>query len=88
MPGCGPSDPEKEWELFDCEADPLELFNLWSSEEAALPDVRERMVRLLEAKMEEIGDTPAHPVGLSGDELKAMYKPGANISVKAGAFNM
>lgn len=66
----------------------MELFNLWSSDDAALADVRERMVRLLEAKMEEIGDTPAHAVGLPAEELKAMYKPGANISVKAGAFNM
>lgn len=46
------------------------------------------MVRLLEAKMEEIGDIPAHPIGLPADRLKEMYVPGANISARAQAHNM
>ncbi|RAH74726.1 sulfatase family protein [Aspergillus aculeatinus CBS 121060] len=48
----------KEWELFDCLEDPLELFNIYHE-----PEYREvvgRMTRLLEAKMEEIGDEPEH----------------------------
>jgi hypothetical protein len=46
------------------------------------------MVRLLEAKMEEIGDTPAHPIRLPAEKLRAMYLPGANIAAKAQAHNM
>lgn len=88
LPGVGASDTEQEWELFDCEEDPLELFNLWSSDDATIAGVREKMVRLLEGKMEEIGDIPAHPVGLSGDKLKELYVPGANISARAQATNM
>ncbi|BEI94055.1 uncharacterized protein CcaverHIS019_0605140 [Cutaneotrichosporon cavernicola] len=86
LPGTGPADAEKEWELFDCVADPLEIFNIWDEGEYA--DVRERMLRLLEAKMEDIGDVPAHPVGMLAEELRAMYPSGAGLSVKAGAFNM
>ncbi|KAL4771844.1 alkaline-phosphatase-like protein [Aspergillus nidulans var. acristatus] len=49
---------EREWELFDCEKDPLELFNCYNDPEYA--DVVARMTRLLEEKMEEIGDEPVH----------------------------
>ncbi|KAL5041042.1 hypothetical protein BDW71DRAFT_201685 [Aspergillus fruticulosus] len=49
---------EREWELFDCEKDPLELFNCYN--DPAYADVVARMTRLLEKKMEEIGDEPVH----------------------------
>lgn len=52
---------EKEWELFDCEEDPLELFNVYH--EARYQVVVKEMTRLLEEKMEEIGDEPVHPTG-------------------------
>lgn len=64
----------------------MELFNLWS--EADYAKERERMVRLLEAKMLDIGDEPAHPIGLSAEKLAAMFKPGANISAKSEQHNM
>lgn len=88
LPGTGPADAEQEWELFDCDEDPLELFNLWRSDSDEVAAVREKMVRLLEDKMEDIGDLPAHPVGLPAEKLKAMYVPGANIGAKAQAHNM
>ncbi|KIY01120.1 uncharacterized protein Z520_02672 [Fonsecaea multimorphosa CBS 102226] len=50
---------DKEWELFDTDQDPLELFNVYAD-----PHYREivaRMTRLLEEKMEEIGDLIVHP---------------------------
>ena len=50
---------DKEWELFDCERDPLELFNLYH--EAGYEGVVRDMTRLLESKMEQIGDEPVHP---------------------------
>lgn len=50
---------EKEWELFDCEKDPLELFNVYHEPEYR--HVVAGMTALLEAKMEEIGDEPRHP---------------------------
>ncbi|KAK4938593.1 hypothetical protein LTR10_021024 [Elasticomyces elasticus] len=48
----------KEWELFDCQEDPLELFNVYH--DPAFRDVVAKMTQLLEDKMEEIGDEPAH----------------------------
>ncbi|MBL8653670.1 MAG: sulfatase [Alphaproteobacteria bacterium] len=50
-----------EWEFFDCEKDPLELFNL-HADPAYKAEVA-RMTKLLEAKMAEIGDVPAHKMG-------------------------
>lgn len=50
-----------EWEFFDCEKDPLELFNC-HADPAYKAEVA-RMTKLLEAKMAEIGDVPAHPMG-------------------------
>ncbi|MBI1245420.1 MAG: sulfatase-like hydrolase/transferase [Alphaproteobacteria bacterium] len=47
-----------EWEFFDCEADPLELFNVHADPKYATEVAR--MTRLLETKMAEIGDEPAH----------------------------
>lgn len=58
-PGARPGGEEKEWELFDCQEDPLELFNVYH--EPQYQNVVRDMTRLLEAKMEEIGDEPVHP---------------------------
>lgn len=58
--GARPGDEEyKEWELFDCEKDPLELFNVYHEDE--YKDVVKHMTVLLEKKMVEIGDEPVHP---------------------------
>ncbi|RSL43211.1 hypothetical protein CEP54_015172 [Fusarium duplospermum] len=51
---------EKEWELFDCEQDPLELFNVY--EDPKYQDVVKTMRGLLDKKMAEIGDEPQHKV--------------------------
>ncbi len=56
--GSQPGGQPPEWELFDCEKDPLELFNCWA--EPAYQEVVRRVTALLEQKMLEIGDTPAH----------------------------
>lgn len=53
-----------EWELFDCDQDPLELFNIY--DQPHYQEVVSTMTRLLEAKMEEIGDEPRHAVGRFG----------------------
>ncbi|KAL4994895.1 alkaline-phosphatase-like protein [Aspergillus recurvatus] len=58
LEGTRPGGQEREWELFDCEKDPLELFNCYN--DPAYADVVARMTRLLEEKMEEIGDEPVH----------------------------
>ncbi|PVI05727.1 alkaline phosphatase-like protein [Periconia macrospinosa] len=49
---------EKEWELFDCDEDPLELFNVYNNPKYA--PVVAHMTCLLETKMEQIGDDPIH----------------------------
>ncbi|ETS73713.1 hypothetical protein PFICI_14659 [Pestalotiopsis fici W106-1] len=49
---------DKEWELFDCQEDPLELFNVYH--DAKYADVVKMMTKKLEDKMREIGDTPVH----------------------------
>lgn len=64
----------------------MELFNLWKDDGYA--EQRERMVRLLEAKMDVIGDMPAHPIGLPATRLAEMYIPGAQIACKAAQSNM
>ena len=58
LPGTGEGGQEKEWELFDCQEDPLELFNLYNEPRCA--DVVRMMRAQLDAKMLEIGDTPEH----------------------------
>jgi arylsulfatase A-like enzyme len=58
LPGTNHGGEDKEWELFDCEQDPLELFNIFND-----PNYHEIIVKLtqiLEEKMQEIGDEPAH----------------------------
>jgi hypothetical protein len=64
----------------------MELFNVWDDESYA--EVRETMLRLLEKKMAEIGDVPAHPLGLTAKEIAAMYVPGANIAERANQRNI
>ncbi len=66
----------------------MELFNIWSDPASEYKEVREKMVRLLEGKMEEIGDDPAHPVGLPADKLREMYGEGKGIAAKAGQHNL
>lgn len=58
LEGTRPGGEEKEWELFDCDKDPLELFNCYNEPE--YKQVVARMTRLLQEKMEEIGDEPVH----------------------------
>ncbi|MEZ0169411.1 sulfatase [Microvirga sp. TS319] len=53
----GSSEPP-EWELFDCDEDPFELYN--RADDPAYADVFERMLQKLDDKMAEIGDLPAH----------------------------
>jgi len=58
LPGTNHGGEDEEWELFDCEKDPLELFNVYSDE--SYKGVVITMTSLLDKKMAEIGDTPAH----------------------------
>ncbi|KAH7067372.1 alkaline-phosphatase-like protein [Paraphoma chrysanthemicola] len=59
LEGARPADADhKEWELFDCQEDPLELFNVYR--DPAYAEVVEKMTALLEDKMAEIGDIPVH----------------------------
>ncbi|ANG64639.1 sulfatase [Marinobacterium aestuarii] len=58
LPGTSPGGEEKEWELFDCEKDPLELFNCYQDPEYA--NIVRKMTLELDKKMREIGDTPCH----------------------------
>ncbi|MGI9485771.1 MAG: sulfatase family protein [Geminicoccaceae bacterium] len=56
--GAVEGDEPPEWELFDCEDDPLELFNI--ADDPAYADVFRTMLSELDAKMAEIGDIPEH----------------------------
>lgn len=58
MAGTRPGGEPPEWELFDCEKDPLELLNQYHNPEFAV--VVKEMTRLLEKKMGEIGDVWDH----------------------------
>ncbi|KAL7928388.1 alkaline-phosphatase-like protein [Trichoderma chlorosporum] len=58
LAGTRPGGEPPEWELFDCEKDPLELLNQYHNPEFA--DVVKEMTRLLEEKMGEIGDVWDH----------------------------
>ena len=46
--------------MFDCETDPLELLNRY--DDPACQQAVQIMTGLLNQKMREIGDDPAHPV--------------------------
>jgi arylsulfatase A-like enzyme len=58
LEGTQPGHEEKEWELFDCQEDPLELFNCYGDPTYA--DILQRMMEKLKNKMLEIGDEPLH----------------------------
>ena len=58
LPGTNHGGEDREWELFDCEADPLELFNVYSDPKYS--GVLKEMMAALEQKMAEIGDEPEH----------------------------
>ncbi|MEM9232096.1 MAG: sulfatase [Pseudomonadota bacterium] len=58
LPGTREGGQDKEWELFDCENDPLELFNL--ADDPAHAEVLIDLKRQLETHMAEIGDVPCH----------------------------
>ncbi len=58
QPGTTDEDEPPEWELFDCQADPLELFNI--ADDPAAADIFATILRELDAKMLEIGDIPEH----------------------------
>ncbi len=58
QPGANQGDEAPEWELFDCQEDPLELFNVFG--DPAYRDTLKAMIAKLDAKMAEIGDVPEH----------------------------
>ncbi|MAW24376.1 MAG: sulfatase [Gammaproteobacteria bacterium] len=58
LEGTNAGGEDKEWELFDCEKDPLELFNVYH--DPGYREVVTAMTASLEEKMAEIGDDPAH----------------------------
>ena len=87
MPGTAPGGEEQEWELFDCDKDSMELFNVWSDEEYT--HIANRMLRALEWKMAEIGDVAVHPIGIDVDELRTRYPPsGMAERASASQHNM
>jgi arylsulfatase A-like enzyme len=49
---------EKDWELFDTQTDPLELFNCFH--EPDKKDIVKKMLQQLDEKQAEIGDIPEH----------------------------
>lgn len=58
LPGTNEGGQDREWELFDCEKDPLELFNVYA--DPAYSAVVADMTGKLNRKMAEIGDVPEH----------------------------
>jgi arylsulfatase A-like enzyme len=64
LPGTNHGGEDREWELFDCEKDPLELFNVYS--DPIYKDVVTDMTAQLDRKMAEIGDEPEHAGGQRG----------------------
>ena len=59
LPGTNHGGEDREWELFDCVKDPLELFNVHADPDYA--GVVADMTLQLERKMAEVGDEPEHP---------------------------
>ncbi|MEP0521020.1 MAG: sulfatase [Hyphomicrobiales bacterium] len=57
LPGTNHGGQDREWELFDCKRDPLELFNVANDPEYS--SVKADMKMKLASKMAEIGDEPA-----------------------------
>ena len=58
MPGTNEGGEDKEWELFDCQEDPLELTNLYHDQKYKL--VVEEMTPLRNHKMLSVGDQIEH----------------------------
>ena len=58
LPGTNHGGEDREWELYDCEKDPLELFNVYA--DPTYKDVVTDMTAQLDRKMAEIGDEPEH----------------------------
>ena len=58
LPGTNHGGEDKEWELFDCYNDPLELFNVYS--DPKYKSVVQMMTKELTTKMQTIGDRPEH----------------------------
>ena len=58
LPGTNHGGEDREWELFDCQSDPLELFNL--ANDKNFKDTFDQMKKMLTRKMLKIGDIPAH----------------------------
>ena len=58
LAGTNQGGQDREWELFDCKEDPLELFNVFS--DPNYQDIVAMMKTLLKRKMIEIGDEPEH----------------------------
>lgn len=58
LPGTRPGGEPPEWELFDCQEDPLEIMNQY--ENPAYSSIVKDMTALLDKKMLEIGDVPEH----------------------------
>ena len=58
LPGTNQGGQDREWELFDCKEDPLELFNVFS--DPNYQEVVAMMKTALQKKMIEIGDEPEH----------------------------
>lgn len=56
--GANPDHLEPEWELFDLEKDPLELFNVYN--DPAYKKIVDDMTKQLDSEMARIGDTPMH----------------------------
>ena len=78
--GARPGDGDhKEWELFDCHEDPLELFNCYHEPKYA--DVRQKMTKMLEDKMMEIGDEVVHD-----NPAKDLGRPTLMSKVSSGSW--
>ena len=58
LPGSNTGGQDKEWELFDCKKDPLELFKVF--DDPSYIKVKEEMLHNLKTKMAVIGDEPTH----------------------------
>jgi len=58
LPGTNQGGQDREWELFDLDLDPLELFNV--VHDASYLNVREALCEKLTCVMERIGDVPVH----------------------------
>ncbi|AQZ54112.1 sulfatase [Martelella mediterranea] len=56
--GARENDAPPEWELFDCDKDPMELFNV--ANDPAYGETFKTMLEKLDAKQADIGDVPEH----------------------------